>query len=75
VTVPVVLPGLWESHGHFFGVRAGAALRVGVRTIEHGSYLDEDAARAMKLVDAILVSTRLVVERLLGMKDELLKGS
>lgn len=37
-----------------------AALRAGVRTIEHGTYLDAEAARAMADSGAILVSTRFV---------------
>jgi imidazolonepropionase-like amidohydrolase len=45
-----------------------AALRAGVRTIEHGSYLDEEAAELMKAKDAILVPTRFIVEELLGME-------
>jgi imidazolonepropionase-like amidohydrolase len=48
-----------------------AALRAGVRTIEHGSYLDEEAVAAMLETGAVLVPTRFVVERLLAMKDEL----
>lgn len=43
-----------------------AALRAGVRTIEHGTYLDEEAADAMRECDAILVPTRLIVEELLA---------
>ncbi|HEV3212983.1 MAG TPA: amidohydrolase family protein [Acidimicrobiales bacterium] len=52
-----------------------AALRAGVRTIEHGSYLDEEAADAMRETDAVLVPTRLIVEeylasgRAMGMPD------
>jgi imidazolonepropionase-like amidohydrolase len=45
-----------------------AALRAGVKTIEHGSYLDEEAAELMKDKDAILVPTRFIVEELLGME-------
>ncbi|MGH8992838.1 MAG: metal-dependent hydrolase family protein [Acidimicrobiia bacterium] len=48
-----------------------AALRAGVRTIEHGSYLDEEAVAAMLETGAVLVPTRFVVERLLAMKGEL----
>ncbi len=40
-----------------------AALEAGVRTIEHGSYLDEEAAVAMREAGAILVPTRLIVEQ------------
>jgi imidazolonepropionase-like amidohydrolase len=42
-----------------------AALRAGVRTIEHGSYLDEEAAELMRASGAILVPTRFIVEELL----------
>lgn len=41
-----------------------AALRAGARTIEHGTYLDEEAAEAMKAAGAILVTTRFVSQRL-----------
>lgn len=37
-------------------------LRAGVRTIEHGSYIDEECCDLMKEKDAILVLTRLIVE-------------
>ena len=47
-----------------------AALRAGVKTIEHGSYLDEEAATAMIESDAILVPTRFVFEDLLAMEDQ-----
>ena len=47
-----------------------AALRAGVKTIEHGSYLDEEAAELMTENDAILVPTRFIVEELLGMEAE-----
>lgn len=43
-----------------------AALKAGCHTIEHGSYLDEEAADMMIERDAILVPTRFVIERLLG---------
>ena len=39
-----------------------AALRAGVKTIEHGSYLDEEVADLMNEKGAILVTTRLIVE-------------
>lgn len=42
-----------------------AALRAGVKTIEHGTFLDEEAAEAMKEHDAILVTTRFVKVRML----------
>jgi imidazolonepropionase-like amidohydrolase len=43
-----------------------AALRAGVRTIEHGTFLDEEAAAAMKESGAILVPTRHIVEEFLA---------
>ena len=46
-----------------------AALRAGVQTIEHGSYLDEEAAELMVETGAIYVPTRFVVDQLLGMED------
>ncbi len=46
-----------------------AALEAGVKTIEHGSYLDEEAAEAMVAADAILVPTRFVIDELLGQAD------
>jgi imidazolonepropionase-like amidohydrolase len=42
-----------------------AALAAGVRTIEHGSFLDEEAAAAMRESGAILVSTRTIVRDML----------
>ncbi len=42
-----------------------AALRAGVRTIEHGTFLDEECAEAMKAADAILVTTRFVKVRMM----------
>lgn len=42
-----------------------AALRAGAKTIEHGTYLDEEAAQAMKDANAILVTTRFVKVRML----------
>ena len=46
-----------------------AALRAGVKTIEHGSYLTEESAQMMIDNDAILVPTRFVVAALLEMED------
>ncbi|MDX1650509.1 MAG: amidohydrolase family protein, partial [Myxococcota bacterium] len=43
-----------------------AALRAGCRTIEHGTYLDEEAADAMKAAGAILVTTRFVKVRMMA---------
>jgi imidazolonepropionase-like amidohydrolase len=48
-----------------------AALKAGVKTIEHGSYLTEESAQMMIDSDAILVPTRFVVAALLGMEDAL----
>jgi imidazolonepropionase-like amidohydrolase len=48
-----------------------AALRAGVKTIEHGTYLDEEAAELMKETDAILVATRFVVEELLQLESQI----
>jgi imidazolonepropionase-like amidohydrolase len=56
-----------------------AALQAGVRTIEHGTYLDDEACAAMREQGAILVPTRLIVARLLeagtntGMSPETLR--
>jgi imidazolonepropionase-like amidohydrolase len=41
-----------------------AALEAGVRTIEHGSYLDDEAASAMVETGAVLVPTRFIVRHL-----------
>jgi imidazolonepropionase-like amidohydrolase len=45
-----------------------AALNAGVRTIEHGTYLDEEAAAAMRETGAILVPTRTIVTDILDSK-------
>ena len=42
-----------------------AALEAGVRTIEHGTYLDEEACDAMRETGAILVPTRTIVQEIL----------
>lgn len=42
-----------------------AALRTGCRTIEHGTYLDEETADLMIQKDAVLVPTRFIIERLI----------
>ena len=47
-----------------------AALEAGCRTIEHGTYLDEEAATAMREAGAILVSTRAIVARMTLMVDK-----
>jgi len=46
-----------------------AALRAGVQTIEHGSFMDEEAADLMVETGAIYVPTRFVVDQLLHMED------
>lgn len=47
-----------------------AALRAGVSTIEHGSFLNEEAIELMKAQGAILVATRTIVEGGLQLKDQ-----
>ncbi|TCP57518.1 imidazolonepropionase-like amidohydrolase [Tamaricihabitans halophyticus] len=42
-----------------------AALAAGVQTIEHGTYLDEEACDAMREQGAILVATRTIIDDLL----------
>src|SRR5690349_8278116 len=46
-----------------------AALRAGVRTIEHGTYLDDECCDAMRETDAILVPTRTIIEDMLAARD------
>jgi imidazolonepropionase-like amidohydrolase len=46
-----------------------AALRAGVRTIEHGTYLDDECCDAMLETGAVLVPTRTIIETLLAGKD------
>jgi imidazolonepropionase-like amidohydrolase len=46
-----------------------AALAAGVRTIEHGTYLDDECCDAMRESGAILVPTRTIVEEMLAAKD------
>ena len=46
-----------------------AALRAGVRTIEHGTYLDDECCDAMRESGAILVPTRTIVEDILASKN------
>jgi imidazolonepropionase-like amidohydrolase len=43
-----------------------AALEAGVRTIEHGTYLDEEACQAMAETGALLVPTRTVMKEMQG---------
>ena len=45
-----------------------AALHAGAKTIEHGTWLDEEAAHLMVRSGAILVPTRFVIDQLLGME-------
>jgi imidazolonepropionase-like amidohydrolase len=47
-----------------------AALEAGVKTIEHGSFLDEEAADAMVETGAILVPTRFIVDLLVREGEE-----
>jgi imidazolonepropionase-like amidohydrolase len=42
-----------------------AALAAGVRTIEHGTFLDDESAAAMRETGAILVTTRTIVQDVL----------
>ena len=48
-----------------------AALRAGVRTIEHGTYLDREAIDLLLEREAILVPTRFVFEGLLSMRAQM----
>ena len=43
-----------------------AAVEAGVRTIEHGTYLDDEACDAMRETGTILVPTRAIIEDILG---------
>jgi imidazolonepropionase-like amidohydrolase len=47
-----------------------AALRAGVRTIEHGTYLDDECCDAMRESGTILVPTRTIVEDMLAYATE-----
>lgn len=47
-----------------------AALAAGCRTIEHGTYLDEEAAELMLERNAILVPTRFILEQLVAYAKE-----
>jgi imidazolonepropionase-like amidohydrolase len=42
-----------------------AALEAGVRTIEHGTFLDDESADAMRETGAVLVTTRTIVHEIL----------
>jgi imidazolonepropionase-like amidohydrolase len=46
-----------------------AALRAGVRTIEHGTYLDDECCDAMRETGAILVPTRTIIEDMLAARS------
>jgi imidazolonepropionase-like amidohydrolase len=46
-----------------------AALRAGCRTIEHGTYLDDECCDAMRETGAILVPTRTIIENILALKN------
>jgi imidazolonepropionase-like amidohydrolase len=48
-----------------------AAVQAGVRTIEHGTYLDEECCDAMREAGVILVPTRTIVEEMLAAADRL----
>ena len=50
-----------------------AALQAGVRTIEHGTYLDDECCDAMRETGAILVPTRTIVANILAHKDSVPK--
>jgi imidazolonepropionase-like amidohydrolase len=47
-----------------------AALRAGARTIEHGSYLDDECCDAMRESGAILVPTRTIIEDILAHREK-----
>jgi|HubBroStandDraft_4_1064222.scaffolds.fasta_scaffold12727_2 imidazolonepropionase-like amidohydrolase len=47
-----------------------AAIEAGVKTIEHGSYLDEEACAGMLEKDMILVPTRSIIEDILAHIDD-----
>ena len=47
-----------------------AALEAGIKTIEHGTFIDEEAAEAMVETGAILVPTRFIVDLLMREGDE-----
>lgn len=46
-----------------------AAIEAGVTTIEHGTYLDDEAADAMAESGTVLVPTRYIIDHLLARKD------
>lgn len=53
------------AHGHGKpGIMA--AIEAGVRTIEHGTYLDDEACAAMRETGTVLVPTRTIIEEIIG---------
>lgn len=52
-----------------------AALEAGCRTIEHGSYLDEEAAAMMVAQGAILVPTRFIIDALFSHAEQMSRRS
>jgi imidazolonepropionase-like amidohydrolase len=46
-----------------------AAIEAGVRTIEHGTYADDEVCQAMRETGTIMVPTRTIVEDILGHLD------
>jgi imidazolonepropionase-like amidohydrolase len=46
-----------------------AALRAGARTIEHGTFLDDECCDAMRESGAILVPTRTIIEDILAFRE------
>ncbi len=52
-----------------------AALEAGCHTIEHGSYLDEEAADKMVAQSAILVPTRFILEALFSLEEQMSRRS
>jgi imidazolonepropionase-like amidohydrolase len=53
------------AHGHGKpGIMA--AIEAGVRTIEHGTYIDDECCAAMRENDVVLVPTRTIIEEILA---------
>jgi imidazolonepropionase-like amidohydrolase len=56
------------AHGHGKpGIMA--AIEAGVRTIEHGTYLDDEVCAAMRETGTVLVPTRTIVEEILASRS------
>jgi len=56
------------AHGHGKpGIMA--AIEAGVRTIEHGTYLDDEACAAMRETGTVLVPTRTIIEEILASRS------